>query len=190
MSNGQYSVPLLVTNWCSLFYAEREYLKSPGRNIKLNASNDVAQVVLDHNWCSVEILYGNIAIEALPPLVYCWEIEIVHCRTIFFSQELKFGITEMDHIGGNFYVYSDRGSVRNHHRQIRRYGTSFGDGDRIRMELDTARRTLSFWNNDSCQGVAFDGIDFEDCNRYRMVMELPAKDICVKLTRFDRAMAS
>ena len=64
------------------------------------------------------------------------------------------------------------------------YGREYGKRDIVKMELNLSKRTIEFYVNDECQGIAFDDIKVGDDIKYKLVIEFWVRDGSCKIINF------
>ena len=161
-----------------------------------------------NNGNHVNSLYGTIHCES--PYVYEWTLKILKTQK---GHNIVIGIdssTENDKVlnedfsdieGGNrggwmevmevnaYFAYSSRGrKYWNQWDGALEYGMEYGQGDTVRMVLDTADCTLEFYVNDQSQGIAFRNVALNSHTHLAVAMDGRAD--AIQLLGFEMRLKS
>ena len=180
----------LIQNLCLLYYMEREYFAICGDCIEFDDEKCTAVSVIEADRC----MYGNVevVVNQTYPMLFRWVFEITQndqgntaigiCSTTkwlnrWFQHAVRL---ESD---DTFYAlgYRCKMKKRNTTKIDMRI---FQNGDVIKMELNTLKKTLTFTLNEDESTTVFEKIDMS--KTYRMAVAMHGENASVKLMKFHQ----
>lgn len=200
-------IPMAISRLCLVYHHEYDFFNHCSKDIEINAQKD-SVIRLNHNMWDQRV-YGlmNI-IKGKLGLTYVWKFKITgewsfHPPSIgiiqihppkhieFYDANNIFYVD--DNWESNLYSYwfsviatGDKVtnmSKRGYRVSSYEYMSAFGDGDIVKMEINTNHGTIQFHVNDENQGIAFDNIDFS-INKYRLRIRLGDNGYSMRLIEF------
>eukprot|EP01084_Bolivina_argentea_P033473 61906_1 len=204
LDNNYYDIPTLVKYTCILFYYLSEYFTSHGRNITLLNDNSMATV--NSNTCAAEdyesnyiTIHGNIVVDLSSNMLYEWTIKIIKCvegeTYLENGDEISIGLTvkDLEYLDSHMidsnncaFCFDVDGEKESNRPELHKYRASkYGTGDIIKMVFDTKNAAISYYVNESYQGVAFENVSFTGKLSVCMAISMEVtKGNCVELLDF------
>eukprot|EP01084_Bolivina_argentea_P088147 159148_1 len=181
------NMPDLITFTCLSFYYISEYFAKAGTNVEISCNETKIEKICSGHWGNIS--YGNIKITSHSKGIYKWYLKIIKCRWHIIVG-IASSITPYSSFWkGHQYGYWTTGKKVSDHGNIE-YGMHFHDNDIVCMELDIQsqhQNKLTFYVNDKSQGVAFDGINFDSDQTYRLAVSIYHPTACIELIKFTVA---
>eukprot|EP01084_Bolivina_argentea_P107699 192546_1 len=179
------NMPDLIIFTCLSFYYISEYFAKPGTNIEISCDGAKITKICSGHWENVT--YGNKEITSRSKGIYKWYLKMIKCRWHIVVGISASTASDASFWSGDKYGYWSTGNKISKNGNCD-YGACVRDNDIVCMELDMqssqGQNTLTFYVDDESQGVAFDGIDF-DCNqKYRLAVSIYHPTACVELIEF------
>ena len=179
-------IPALVLTTCILFYHLKEFFVVCGDEMIIDEKMTTVSILIPQKTIYSKFkrntVYGNIGITNKYNCIYSWTLKILQSDIYdiligidasnrkYVAVGFAFGKKDEYHYAlshkGRKYVYNGEFS--------KRYG-KFGRcqvGDIIKMILNSKKKSLSYEVNDTGQGIAFDGIKFDDDTEYNFAVSM------------------
>lgn len=198
-------IPSLIITTCILFFHAKEFFSKIGKfmmtddeslttlRVSSNVDNPDSQKIARNS------AYGSVVIHDKHHCIYVWTIKIL--KVDVFDTFIGMDSSNKKYINANFtlqsgydklykyYAIDHCGLKYGHIEGEEEYGIRFGVNSVVRMEVNTKDKTIEYWINGKSQGVAFENVDFDDCEYY-FAVSLCTNEYeyahCVKLIDFQQ----
>eukprot|EP01084_Bolivina_argentea_P285066 488757_1 len=192
----------LIYYWLNEYFDTNLFVTNPIGITRTRNNPTIApdnKMTIQHLSYGMATCWGYQTISSMENCKYRWNLKINNHN---YTRSLLIGITENDVLHGSIfyhkfhrntykqrqyihYIYNSYTGFKKSHKPWtisnrkwywQPYGTKFGAGDIIGIELDLQKRTLSFFVNGISQGIAFDNIETVDDIQYKLVVNMQTDD--------------
>ena len=193
-NNPYYNISTLIINICIWFYHEVDRFFICGPYLKINEKGDAVTCVDERRRCSV---FGTIGIDLNKTnnMIYRWNLKItkfaidgryplyIGIASTRFAPGKKFSFFSMTEPDIYFAIENDAETSSNSSVAVANNSSlqEFGEGDLIKLELNTKDQNLSFYVNDINQGILYSNIDKME---YFLALSFRNEGDCVVITDF------
>ena len=192
-NNTFFNISSLIKFICIIYYWRQEYFTSHGSCSKLNDEKDI----VTNTEYKTNTVYGNININNKISCIYLWTFKIINwwipTGQIFIgidSSNKKFieknFTSHYNHKNPVYYAFDSDGYKISTDDQWadNEYGKQCKSGDIVKMEVNILNKTITFYINDKCYGIAYKNIDFEN-KTYNMAVSMHGSTDSVQLIAFQ-----
>ena len=183
-NNAFYNIPQLISYHILLYFNQSEYWQIVGKWISV--SEDKKSIIQLTNLPNTN--FGWHTILSTEKCICKWDI-FVDKKTINMTVGVSTNHTKRNEFISDIstsYYYSAHSGNKGTSTRFEQYAATWHTGDLIRVELDLFSKTVTFYKNGECQGIAHKNIKCGTNIYYKLAVSLDGLQCKATIKNYER----